>query len=285
MGSQLERVGKGAPCPPFSSHNTSSPPPWQHTKSPSPLAFCSCHLSAPVSKEQPFHLRPLYPAYPLLLPPPYLLASGALPSIQCPPLFMLPQDTSYPTGAVPSMLMRVSERGHHSSCGETLRPYPGASQTSAQTQSSQAWNSGLGAAGIYSPGLERPGRAAPAKRAPPASRVGTAALPYPLKKENGKILYECNVCSKSFGQLSNLKVSVSWAPRPPQHPSMTRRPILLLESKTLKSEGTPQQPLGRDLGWFIWLLSFISVERRYSIRWLPRSSPPKRLSMRPSHLS
>ncbi|KAF6346075.1 zinc finger protein 683 [Rhinolophus ferrumequinum] len=206
MGSQLERVGKGAPCPPFSSHNTSSPPPWQHTKSPSPLAFCSCHLSAPVSKEQQFHLHPLYPAYPLLLPPPYLLASGALPSIQCPPLFMLPQDTSYPTGAVPSMLMRVSERGHHSACGETLRPYPGASQTSGQTQSSQAWNSGLGAAGIYSPGLEHPGRAAPAKRAPPASRVGTAALPYPLKKENGKILYECNVCSKSFGQLSNLKV-------------------------------------------------------------------------------
>ena len=46
----------------------------------------------------------------------------------------------------------------------------------------------------------------PNKGASIPTEQGFRSMPFPLRKQNGKMHYECTVCRKTFGQLSNLKV-------------------------------------------------------------------------------
>ncbi|KAL6090937.1 hypothetical protein STEG23_033111 [Scotinomys teguina] len=198
MGNQPER-GFCLPLPP---HTSSSPDVRLGRESSSPLTWPWLPPTA-ISKEPPIHIYPVFPGYPLLLPPPYLFTYGVLPSVQCPHLFMLSPDTSYPTMATSSLLMTANGAGTHITQEKPPPLYSGASQSAGHTLYSQVRIQSFRDASTFSSG--QAGVAASPKR--PGSQAGVLALPYPLKKENGKILYECNVCGKNFGQLSNLKVS------------------------------------------------------------------------------
>ncbi|XP_028744051.1 tissue-resident T-cell transcription regulator protein ZNF683 [Peromyscus leucopus] len=189
-------------CLPLPPHTSSSPDVRLDRKSPSPLTFWPWLSPTVVSKELPLHIYPVFPGYPLLLPPPYLLTYGALPSVQGPQLLMLSPDTSYPTMATSRLLMTANGAGPHITQEKPPLLNSGASRSAGHTLHSQVRSQSFREASTFSPG--QAGVVAPAKR--PGSQAGVPALPYPLKKENGKILYECNVCGKNFGQLSNLKV-------------------------------------------------------------------------------
>ncbi|XP_028615673.1 tissue-resident T-cell transcription regulator protein ZNF683 isoform X2 [Grammomys surdaster] len=197
MGNHPER----GTYPPLPFHTSSFPDAGLDRKILSPLTSWPWLPPTLLSRESPIHIFPTFPGY-SLLPLPYLFTYGALPSAQCPHLFMLPPDSAYSSMAASGLLMTANGSGPGIPPERTLLLYPGAFQSARHTQHSQVGSRSCRDA--LTPG--EAGVAALARRAVPGSRAGVIALPYPLKKENGKILYECNVCGKNFGQLSNLKV-------------------------------------------------------------------------------
>ncbi|XP_031442540.1 PR domain zinc finger protein 1 [Clupea harengus] len=113
------------------------------------------------------------------------MAQPDLPTLAYPPppggLKERPPNTSPPSG-VPAML-EISPVPKH---------FPDSPQFQPSSGCEEAINLSLAN-----------GKSGPSPR---RETPGYKALPYPLKKQNGKIKYECNICLKTFGQLSNLKV-------------------------------------------------------------------------------
>lgn len=165
----------------------------------------------------PYQLLPPYgPHYPRLLLPSYSPPfPGMLPSRR--PLhyssYLSTDELPYPPIGQPNLLPVSLPYPPSSQCGlkeltPNVSPPRGAPATpdlsplpkpSSQQQSLEPSPSGCEEAMNLSLSTTKSSTA-------PRNGPGHKSLPYPLKKQNGKIKYECNVCLKTFGQLSNLKV-------------------------------------------------------------------------------
>lgn len=168
----------------------------------------------------------VYPLYSNLLPPHVPLPPGMLPSeaaaatagrrFLLPPTsvadaahrdFLVPAPTSAFSAAT-SLKDKSARHNPHAPSSGSPTAGSAASSDRLPTKPTSAL---LGHVSATRPDAEEAINLSKMKR---GSSTGYKTLPYPLKKQNGKIKYECNVCSKTFGQLSNLKVSVRSEPPP-----------------------------------------------------------------------
>ncbi|ELR52170.1 PR domain zinc finger protein 1 [Bos mutus] len=134
--------------------------------------------------------------------------AGYGPPTHLPPAFIPSYNAHYPKFLLPPYGMNcnglgaaVSNINGLNSFGLFPRLYPVYSSGTAATAEHVVQPKATSAAAA-APGGEEAVNLIKNKR----NMTGYKTLPYPLKKQNGKIKYECNVCAKTFGQLSNLKV-------------------------------------------------------------------------------
>ncbi|XP_036602959.1 tissue-resident T-cell transcription regulator protein ZNF683 [Trichosurus vulpecula] len=176
-------------------------------RSPSPPVSHPSPAPIPVNMKLPLRPRPLCPSCPLLLSIKPLSSLETCPFTYGPhyPLLFLPSlATPYPGGADQLMLPEGPySLGAHSPL--QLGPWPTCSSPlpAGLWPTAEARGESSSPSQGCSTGLDSEAAAGEAGR---ILTWGTTLLPYPLKKENGTILYKCNICAKSFRQLSNLKV-------------------------------------------------------------------------------